>query len=372
MVHTQNYVAVIKVIGIGGGGSNAVNRMIEAQLGGVEFYAINTDAQALLLSEADQKIDIGRDQTKGLGAGSDPEVGAAAAQEHREELADAVRGADMVFLTVGEGGGTGTGAAPVVAEVAKEQGALTIAVVTRPFSFEGQRRQVQAVAGIDELRDKVDTIIVIPNDRLLSISNEHTSMVDAFRMADDVLLEGVSGISSLITTPGLINTDFADVKKIMSNAGTALLGVGRAKGENRAENATKAALSSELLEESIDGARGVIFNLAAGSGLGLFEANRAAETVRQVASPEANIIFGAVIDEALEDELRVTVIAAGFDRYGGAGEYSTRSVDDAADPLAQHVRLTEDDSPAADERAPVDNRALASLEVPTFLKQSDL
>lgn len=374
MVHTQNYVAVIKVIGIGGGGSNAVNRMIEAQLGGVEFYAINTDAQALLLSEADLKIDIGRDQTKGLGAGSDPEVGAAAAQEHRDELADAVRGADMVFLTVGEGGGTGTGAAPVVAEVAKEQGALTIAVVTRPFSFEGQRRQVQAVAGIDELRDKVDTIIVIPNDRLLSISNEHTSMVDAFRMADDVLLEGVSGISSLITTPGLINTDFADVKKIMSNAGTALLGVGRAKGENRAENATKAALSSELLEESIDGARGVIFNLAAGSGLGLFEANRAAETVRQVASPEANIIFGAVIDEALEDELRVTVIAAGFDRYGDGPSDHARQHDGPLDPLAQHVPMTEGDPGAADAggTASDDNSALGSLEVPTFLKQSDL
>ncbi len=315
MASPQNYVAVIKVVGVGGGGSNAVNRMIDVGLGGVEFIAINTDAQALLLSDADVKLDIGRQLTRGLGAGSDPEIGSKAAQEHHEEIAEAVQGADMVFITAGEGGGTGTGAAPVVAEISKEVGALTIGVVTRPFAFEGKRRQIQAEQGIERLKESVDTLIVIPNDRLLTVASEHTSIIDAFQMADDVLREGVSGISGLITTPGLINTDFADVKAIMSNAGTALMGIGRAHGENRSKNAARQAVSSSLLEESIDGARGILLNIAAGPDLGLFEVNEAAEVIREVAHAEANIIFGTVIDDSLGEEIRVTVVAAGFDRY---------------------------------------------------------
>jgi len=292
----QNYVAVIKVVGVGGGGSNAVNRMIDFGLGGVEFIAVNTDAQALLLSDADVKLDIGRQLTRGLGAGSDPEIGTRAAEEHRDEIAEALQGADMVFITAGEGGGTGTGGAPVVAEVSKEVGALTIGVVTRPFAFEGKRRQIQAEQGIERLKERVDTLIVIPNDRLLTVASEHTSIIDAFRMADDVLREGVSGISGLITTPGLINTDFADVKAIMSSAGTALMGIGRAHGENSSKNAARQAVSSSLREESIDGARGIPPNIAAGPELGLFEVNEAAEVIREVAHAEANIILGTVID----------------------------------------------------------------------------
>ena len=338
MASPQNYVAVIKVVGVGGGGSNAVNRMIDVGLGGVEFMAVNTDAQALLLSDADVKLDIGRQLTRGLGAGSDPEIGTRAAEEHRDEISEALQGADMVFITAGEGGGTGTGAAPVVAEVSKEVGALTIGVVTRPFSFEGKRRQVQAEQGIERLKERVDTLIVIPNDRLLSVANEHTSIIDAFRMADDVLREGVSGISGLITTPGLINTDFADVKAIMSSAGTALMGIGRAHGENRAKNAARQAVSSSLLEESIDGARGILLNIAAGPDLGLFEVNEAAEVIREVAHGEANIIFGTVIDDSLGEEIRVTVIAAGFDRFGasgaaGLGDFGDDSDDGVADPF---------------------------------------
>jgi cell division protein FtsZ len=314
----QNYLAVIKVVGIGGGGVNAVNRMIDAGLKGVEFIGVNTDAQALLMSDAELKLDIGQDVTRGLGAGSDPDVGKSAAEDHRAEIEAALQGADMVFITAGEGGGTGTGGAPVVAEVAKAIGALTIGVVTRPFAFEGRRRSVQAEQGIQKLKEKVDTLIVIPNDRLLTVSNEKTSMLNAFKMADEVLLQGVQGITELITTPGLINTDFADVKMVMSNAGSALMGIGYGSGEGRALAAANAAISSPLLEASIEGARGILLSVAGGSDLGLFEVNEAAEVIHGVAHPDANIIFGTVIDDSMGDEVRVTVIAAGFDRWDEA------------------------------------------------------
>jgi cell division protein FtsZ len=309
----QNYLAVIKVVGIGGGGVNAVNRMIEEGLRGVEFIAINTDAQALLMSDADVKLDVGRELTRGLGAGANPEIGAKAAQDHREEIEEVLKGADMVFVTAGEGGGTGTGGAPVVAEVARSLGALTIGVVTRPFGFEGKRRAAQADTGIERLRGEVDTLIVIPNDRLLSISDRHVSVLDAFKAADQVLLSGVQGITDLITTPGLINLDFADVKSVMSGAGSALMGIGTARGDDRAVAAAEMAISSPLLEASIDGAHGVLLSIQGGSDLGLFEINEAAQLVANSAAPDANIIFGAVIDDALGDEVRVTVIAAGFD-----------------------------------------------------------
>ena len=311
----QNYLAVIKVVGVGGGGVNAVNRMIDAGLKGVEFVAVNTDAQALLMSDADIKLDIGRELTRGLGAGSDPEVGRQAAEDHRDEIEAAIAGADMVFITAGKGGGTGTGAAPVIAEVARAVGALTIGVVTRPFGFEGRRRAVQAEQGIQRLKENVDTQIVIPNDRLLTVSNENTSVLNAFKMADEVLLQGVQGITDLITTPGLINTDFADVKMIMSDAGSALMGIGYASGEGRALAAARAAISSPLLEASIEGARGILLNISGGSDLGLFEVNEAAEVIHGVAHPDANIIFGAVIDDEMGDDVRVTVIAAGFERW---------------------------------------------------------
>jgi cell division protein FtsZ len=309
----QNYLAIIKVVGIGGGGVNAVNRMIEVGLKGVEFIAINTDAQALLMSDADVKLDIGRELTRGLGAGANPEVGTQAADDHSEEIEEVLKGADMVFVTAGEGGGTGTGGAPVVARIARSLGALTIGVVTRPFAFEGRRRANQAEEGISGLREEVDTLIVIPNDRLLSISDRSVSVLDAFKQADQVLLQGVSGITDLITTPGLINLDFADVKSVMSNAGSALMGIGSARGEERSIAAAEMAVSSPLLEASIDGAHGVLLSIAGGSDLGLFEINEAAALVSQAAHAEANIIFGATIDDALGDEVRVTVIAAGFD-----------------------------------------------------------
>jgi cell division protein FtsZ len=309
----QNYLAVIKVVGIGGGGVNAVNRMIEEGLRGVEFIAINTDAQALLMSDADVKLDVGRELTRGLGAGANPEIGSKAAQDHREEIEEVLKGADMVFVTAGEGGGTGTGGAPIVAEVARALGALTIGVVTRPFGFEGKRRASQADLGIEKLRSEVDTLIVIPNDRLLSISDRHVSVLDAFKAADQVLLSGVQGITDLITTPGLINLDFADVKSVMSGAGSALMGIGTARGDDRAVAAAEMAISSPLLEASIDGAHGVLLSIQGGSDLGLFEINEAAQLVANSAAPDANIIFGAVIDDALGDEVRVTVIAAGFD-----------------------------------------------------------
>jgi cell division protein FtsZ len=309
----QNYLAVIKVVGIGGGGVNAVNRMIDEGLKGVEFIAINTDAQALLMSDADVKLDVGRELTRGLGAGANPDIGSKAAEDHREEIEEVLKGADMVFVTAGEGGGTGTGGAPVVASVARSLGALTIGVVTRPFGFEGKRRAAQADTGIERLRDEVDTLIVIPNDRLLSISDRHVSVLDAFKAADQVLLSGVQGITDLITTPGLINLDFADVKSVMSGAGSALMGIGSARGDDRSVAAAEMAISSPLLEASIDGAHGVLLSIQGGSDLGLFEINEAAQLVANSAAPDANIIFGAVIDDALGDEVRVTVIAAGFD-----------------------------------------------------------
>jgi cell division protein FtsZ len=329
----QNYLAVIKVVGIGGGGVNAVNRMIEEGLRGVEFIAINTDAQALLMSDADVKLDVGRELTRGLGAGANPDVGCKAAEDHREEIEEVLKGADMVFVTAGEGGGTGTGGAPVVANVARSLGALTIGVVTRPFGFEGKRRVVQAEAGIEKLRSEVDTLIVIPNDRLLSISDRHVSVLDAFKAADQVLLSGVQGITDLITTPGLINLDFADVKSVMSGAGSALMGTGSSRGDDRAVAAAEMAISSPLLEASIDGAHGVLLSIQGGSDLGLFEINEAAQLVSTSAAVDANIIFGAVIDDALGDEVRVTVIAAGLDQERtGRGAGSGASSAPAAVP----------------------------------------
>jgi cell division protein FtsZ len=360
----QNYLAVIKVIGVGGGGVNAVNRMIDAGLKGVEFVAVNTDAQALLMSDADMKLDIGRETTRGLGAGSDPEVGRNAAESHREEIEEIVKGTDMVFITAGKGGGTGTGAAPIIAEIAKGMGALTIGVVTRPFSFEGRRRSVQAEQGIQKLKDKVDTLIVIPNDRLLTVSNEKTSVLGAFKMADEVLLQGVSGITNLITTPGLINTDFADVKMIMANAGSALMGIGQASGDNRADIAARAAISSPLLEAAIDGARGILLNITGPSDLGLFEVNTAAEIVHGVAHQDANIIFGTVIDDELGDEVRVTVIAAGFDRWDGAGPPPARrpKKDKAGEELAAVKDLFASDAD------PLDGDDDDDFDVPSFLR----
>jgi cell division protein FtsZ len=320
----QNYLAVIKVAGVGGGGGNAVNRMIDAGLKGVEFIAVNTDAQSLLVSDADVKLDIGRQLTRGLGAGSDPDIGQQAAEDHRDEIEEVLKGADMVFITAGEGGGTGTGGAPIVAEIARGMGALTIAIVTRPFGFEGRRRAVQADGGISRLREKVDTLIIIPNDRLLDISDEKSSLLSAFKMADDILLQGVQGITDLITTPGLINTDFADVRMIMQNAGTALMGIGESAGENRAIAAARAAISSSLLEASIEGARGLLLNVSGPSDLGLFEVNEAAEIVKETAHPDANIIFGAMIDDSLGENIRITVIAAGFDRFDGERRNESR------------------------------------------------
>ncbi|MBU2702979.1 cell division protein FtsZ [Sporomusaceae bacterium BoRhaA] len=337
--------AKIKVIGVGGGGSNAVNRMITAGLKGVEFLTVNTDAQALLLSQAQNRIQIGEKLTKGLGAGANPDVGEKAAQESRDEIIKALRGADMVFVTAGMGGGTGTGAAPIVAECAKEVGALTVGVVTKPFSFEGRRRQTQAERGTAKLKEKVDTLITIPNNRLMQVADKKTSIMDAFRMADDVLRQGVQGISDLIAVPGLINLDFADVKTIMLETGSALMGIGVGTGEDRAEAAAEAAIRSPLLETSIEGAKGVLLNITGGASLGLFEVNAAAEIIADAADPEANIIFGAVIDEALDDEVRVTVIATGFD------------------PKVEKV------VPGKVEAAPVLEFKGRDLEIPTFMRR---
>ncbi|AOQ23515.1 cell division protein FtsZ [Neomoorella thermoacetica] len=345
-----NQFAAIKVVGVGGGGSNAVNRMIAAGLRGVEFISVNTDAQALRLCQAEQKIQIGAKLTKGLGAGANPEIGKKAAEESREELAQRLQGADMVFVTAGMGGGTGTGAAPVVAQIAKEAGALTVGVVTRPFSFEGRKRAKQAEAGVEELKTKVDTLIIIPNDRLLQVADKQTSILEAFRIADDVLRQGVQGISDLIAVPGLINLDFADVKTIMTDTGSALMGIGRATGEKRAVEAARMAISSPLLETSIEGARGVLLNITGGSNLGLLEVNEAAEIVAAAADPEANIIFGAVIDESLKDEIRVTVIATGFEGK-------------AAEPAA--------DQAAATREAELDVKPfnIDDLDIPAFLRR---
>ena len=343
MASPQNYLAVIKVVGIGGGGVNAINRMIDVGLKGVEFIAINTDAQHLLMSDADVKLDIGRKTTRGLGAGMDPDKGREAALDHADDIEEILRGADMVFVTAGEGGGTGTGAAPVVAKIAKDIGALTIGVVTRPFSFEAKLRSAQADVGIEALRAEVDTLIVIPNDRLLAISDRSISALEAFKTADQVLLSGVQGITDLITTPGLINLDFADVKSVMAGAGSALMGIGSARGEARSVRAAELAISSPLLEASIDGAHGVLLSIAGGSDLGLFEISEAAELVAQSAHPDANIIYGTVIDDALGDEVRVTVIAAGFD--GGQPKRVAMPVIDAAtiggeaDPIAANDPL---------------------------------
>ncbi len=309
----SSYLAVIKVVGVGGGGTNAVNRMVDAGLKGVEFIAVNTDAQALLMCDADVKIHIGGKITRGLGAGANPEVGRQAAEESRDELREALKGADMVFVTAGKGGGTGTGAAPVIAELARELGALTVGVVTKPFTFEGRKRASQAEQGIEALSRKVDTLIIIPNDRLLQVVERRTSIIEAFKVADDVLRQGVQGITDLITVPGLINLDFADVRTIMRNAGSALMGIGVASGENRGVEAAKAAISSPLLESSIEGATGILLNITGGKDMGLFEVNEAAEIIAGAADGEANVIFGAVIDEGLGDQMRVTVIATGFE-----------------------------------------------------------
>ena len=375
MATPQNYLAVIKVVGIGGGGVNAVNRMIDAGLKGVEFIAINTDAQALLMSDADVKLDIGRKLTRGLGAGAAPEIGKQAAIDHTEEIEEVLRGSDMVFVTAGEGGGTGTGGAPIIAKIAKDAGALTVGVVTRPFSFEGKRRAMQADEGIENLRREVDTLIVIPNDRLLSISDRSISAPEAFKTADQVLLSGVQGITDLITTPGLINLDFADVKSVMDGAGSALMGIGSARGEARATRAAELAISSPLLEASIDGAHGVLLSIAGGSDLGLFEISEAAELVAKCAHPDANIIFGTVIDDALGDEVRVTVIAAGFD--GGAPKrlavpvISTAALNGQADPIAANDPIAVAmDTPVTPRRKITFEELVAEdeIDIPDFMK----
>jgi cell division protein FtsZ len=362
MTPPHNYLAVIKVVGIGGGGVNAVNRMIEVGLKGVEFIAINTDAQALLMSDADVKLDVGRELTRGLGAGASPEIGKKAAEDHRDEIEEVIKGADMVFVTAGEGGGTGTGGAPVIASIARSLGALTIGVVTRPFGFEGRRRQRQADSGVEELRAECDTLIVIPNDRLLAVGDRQISMMDAFRMADQVLLSGVQGITDLITTPGLINLDFADVKSVMCGAGTALMGIGSARGENRAVEAAEAAIASPLLEASMEGAHGVLLSIAGGSELGLFEINEAASLVSDAAHSDANIIFGTVIDDSLGDEVRVTVIAAGFD----AGEPTYCAAGRRTEPVPTSSLDSEEASESIRPRRVV----LDDVDVPDFLKGS--
>jgi cell division protein FtsZ len=354
-----NYLALIKVVGVGGGGSNAVNRMVDAGLGGCEFIAVNTDAQALLMVDADVKMPIGADVTRGLGAGADPSVGKSAADESRDELKEALKGADMVFVTAGEGGGTGTGAAPIVARLAHEIGALTVGVVTRPFSFEGRRRAEIASRGVDELREEVDTLIVIENDRLLQVVEKRTSIVDAFTLADDVLRQGVQGITDLITIPGLVNLDFADVRTIMNEAGSALMGIGTASGENRATEAARSAVSSPLLESSIEGATGILLNVTGGPDIGLFEVNEAAQVVTSAADQNANVIFGAVIDESLRDEVRVTVIATGF---GPAKVRRRRRAEEPADE-ARREQEGQREQPA--ERFEVGDDI---LEVPSFLR----
>jgi cell division protein FtsZ len=380
----MNYLAVIKVIGIGGGGVNAVNRMIEAGLRGVEFIAVNTDAQTLLMSDAEVKLDIGRQTTRGLGAGSDPEVGKAAAHEHADEIEEVLKGSDMVFITAGEGGGTGTGGAPEIAAIARGLGALTIGVVTRPFGFEGRRRASQADIGITELRNAVDTLIVVPNDRLLQVADPNMPMMEAFRLADQVLYQGVDGITSLITTPGLINLDFADVRSVMSGAGSALMGIGIGSGGDRAAEAAKAAVSSPLLESSIDGARGVLLSIAGPTDLTLHEVNQAADAITRIAHPDANIIFGAVVDDALGDEVRVTVIAAGFDRAGVSAASPTNQFESRLSRLleepvrgesSEHTELPsilsddiDDDIFTQAEPEKVTFDAEEDLDIPDFLK----
>jgi cell division protein FtsZ len=356
-----SYVAVIKVVGCGGGGSNAVNRMVDAGLRGVEFIAVNTDAQALQMTDADVRLHIGAKVTRGLGAGANPDVGREAAIESRDELKEALKGADMVFVTAGEGGGTGTGAAPVIAELAKELGALTVGIVTRPFAFEGRRRTDQADRGIEDLASKVDTLVVIPNDRLLSLVEKRTSIIEAFRMADDVLRQGVQGITDLITVPGVINLDFADVRTIMRESGTALMGIGTAAGENRAAEAARAAISSPLLESSVEGATGILLNITGGGDLGLFEVNDAAEIVASAADQNANIIFGAVVDEQLGDHIRVTVIATGFEKRTRGPEPAKLSTE----PSEPSLGTGDFERPAGTFEIPGD-----MLDVPSFLRDN--
>jgi cell division protein FtsZ len=355
----SNYLALIKVAGIGGGGTNAVTRMVEAGLSNVEFIAVNTDAQALQMAEADVKIQVGSKETRGLGAGADPAVGYAAAMESRDELKESLKGADMVFVTAGEGGGTGTGGAPVIAELARDVNALTVGVVTRPFSFEGRKRADQAERGIEQLREHVDTLIVIENDRLLQVVERRTSIVEAFRMADEILRQGVQGITDLITVPGLVNLDFADVRTIMSDAGSALMGIGTASGENRAAEAARAAVSSPLLEESIEGATGIILNITGGPDIGLFEVNEAAEVVTSAADQNANVIFGAVIDESVGDEVRVTVIATGFGGHRRRRRRPTEPPPLPGDEQEQPRRGRDESFEVSDD----------ALDVPSFLRE---
>ena len=349
--------ATIKVIGVGGAGTNAVNRMVDSGIRGVEFIAVNTDRQALLLSKASSKIQIGEKITRGLGAGANPDIGAQAAEESKAEITEALRGADMVFVTAGMGGGTGTGAAPIVASCAKEMGILTIGVVTKPFTFEGKKRLTQAERGIESLKGKVDTLVVIPNDKLLQVIDRKTSIVEAFKMADDVLRQGVQGISDLIAIPGLVNLDFADVKTIMLNTGMAHMGIGRASGENRAEDAAKQAIQSPLLETSIEGARGVIINITGGSNLGLHEVNTAAELIQRSVDPEANIIFGAVIDESLDEDIVITVIATGFEKEDekvpSIGEITSKSWSPKTSTISSDTSSSSGD-----------------LDIPTFLRKN--
>ena len=354
--------ATIKVIGVGGAGNNAVNRMVEAGIKSVEFIAVNTDRQTLLVSKAATKIQIGEKITRGLGAGANPDIGAQAAEESKAEIAEALRGADMVFVTAGMGGGTGTGAAPIVAAAAKEMGILTIGVVTKPFTFEGKKRLSQAERGIESLKGKVDTLVVIPNDKLLQIIDRKTSIIEAFKMADDVLRQGVQGISDLIAIPGLVNLDFADVKTIMLNTGMAHMGIGRASGENRAEDAAKQAVQSPLLETSIEGARGVIINITGGTNLGLHEVNTAAELIQRSVDPEANIIFGAVIDESLDEDILVTVIATGFENDRNplsSGTPVGDIIDKAWDRKLNSIPMSTDSSNSSD-----------NLDIPSFLRKN--
>ena len=357
MTSPSNYLAMIRVVGVGGGGVNAVNRMIEEGLKGVEFVAINTDSQALLFTDADTKLDIGREATRGLGAGANPEVGRTSAEDHKQEIEESLKGSDMVFVTAGEGGGTGTGAAPVVAGIAKKMGALTIGVVTRPFSFEGKRRTRQALEGIEALKEVCDTVIVIPNDRLLQLGEADLSMMEAFRAADEVLYNGVQGITNLITIPGMINVDFADVRSVMADAGSALMGVGSARGDNRVMAATEQAINSPLLETTMEGAKGVLISVAGGSDLGLMEVNNAASIVEEKADDDANIIFGTIIDDNLGDEVRVTIIATGFDEKANARPQA-QGQDQAAD------------QPAGGESAQVPVSPTAAEETPTPAPQS--
>jgi cell division protein FtsZ len=360
---TGSYLAVIKVVGIGGGGTNAVNRMVDAGLKGVEFIAVNTDAQALQMCDADIKLQIGDQLTRGLGAGANPEIGYGAANESRDELKEALKGADMVFVTAGQGGGTGTGAAPVIAEVSKQEiGALTVGVVTKPFEFEGSQRMRQAEEGIDRLREQVDTLIVIPNEKLLGVVERRTSILDAFREADNVLRQGVQGITDLITTPGLINLDFADVRTIMHEAGSALMGIGEASGENRAVEAAKNAISSPLLEQSVEGATGILLNITGGTDLGLFEVNEAAEVIQGAADTNSNIIFGAVVDDSLNDFVRVTVIATGFEGRRRVPLFAEEAAGRRREPRRRDVALDEG------ERSSLEISE-DEIDVPSFLKE---